>query len=97
MSDAPKRGRGWPPKRTAEETRLRKLQYDRERYYKLKTKPAAQSDEPAIEPAIEPTIGPAVKPAIGPAIGPAVKPAIEPTIGPAIEPAIKPIAVEPSS
>jgi hypothetical protein len=51
MSDAPKRGRGRPRKtQNAEEARLRKLQTDRERYYRLKMQPTVQSedDEPSI-------------------------------------------------
>jgi hypothetical protein len=52
MSSAPKRGHGRPPKQTAEETRLRKLQYDQERYHRLKSKPLVESDpnEPTIAP-----------------------------------------------
>ena len=50
-SDAPKRGRGRPRKtQNAEEAHLRKLQTDRERYYKLKMQASVQSDdnEPSI-------------------------------------------------
>ena len=51
MSDAPKQGRGRPRKtQNAKEARLRKLQTDRERYYRLKMQPTVQSkdDEPSI-------------------------------------------------
>jgi hypothetical protein len=44
MLDAPKRGRGRPPKRTAAENQLRKAEHNLERYHRLKSKPTAEKD-----------------------------------------------------
>jgi hypothetical protein len=45
MNDAPKRGPGRPAKQTVEGSHLRKLQYDRERYHKLKFTCTAKDDD----------------------------------------------------
>jgi hypothetical protein len=47
MSDAPRRGRGRPVTRTAEEKRLAKQQYNQERYRKLTTKPESDNNNQA--------------------------------------------------
>ena len=50
MSSEPKRGRGLLRKAlNAEEARFRKLQYDQEQYYKLKTKPTIKSTKMSLQ------------------------------------------------
>jgi len=64
MPNAPKRGRGRPRKHESiEEARLAKLQSDRERYYRLKLKPSAQSDNgrPSIPPVLAAPVAAAPK------------------------------------
>jgi hypothetical protein len=65
MSDAPKRGRGRPPKRTAAEKQRRKAEYNLARYHRLKSKPPVESteDEPATAPTLA-SVGPTTIPIV---------------------------------